>query len=294
MWLIVVGFILIGIAFYYYTQNEEGQRANSTAPKPTPGLNSAFYGLLGFAALVGAVWTLYEFFKFREVGWALFCLVLFIIFLWVCRHLSKASYEAEKKDAENMAFRRIAEQERHTYKTAGRKEDINMAVMEENARTQIAKNKADQEREKNWRFEEEQRAVLIGIAAGYGITADQLTSLNYQQIQAKIDLAKRRAEKAIDREHEYETAQDVLRAADTSEHYKIINQLEDQLEELQEKRRKTEKTEKDKKLRQQKIQELDRRIQHLKDDINVRQENRLLSTQNRKDPHRLKEWHSDL
>ena len=75
-------------------------------------------------------------------------------------------------------------------------------------------------------------------------------------------------------------------AADRVEHYRIVEELEEKLEELFIQRRNIELNENDEVLKSQRIARLDKRISQLEADIDGRQ-NRLLSSSDGKETKRL-------
>ncbi len=138
---------------------------------------------------------------------------------------------------------------------------------------------------------------LAPAAEQKGLDIGSVIEVNKHFYTNEADIKKLAAEKQIEydfrvkdtkleAQNEAERIRQQLNAADRVEHYRIISQLEEELEGLYVKRRKIELEEPDEVLKNQKIARLNKRVDQLETDIDGRQ-NRLLSASNGQEVKRL-------
>jgi hypothetical protein len=183
--------------------------------------------------------------------------------------------EADKHYAESMKYRAEAKAAHVEYEQNQiRLENARVAAFEQ-GRLEAA------QRDTQLR-ELELRRQLLDVGKETLLTPEAVVDVNVHAKKKSIDLQAQKVE-----------AHQSLDAADRVDHYRIVSQLEQELDELLIKRREIEKTEEDEVLKEQRIDRLNKRIQTLELDIRERQKDRFLSAPNRKEIRGLQEEGTD-
>ena len=299
--LIIIG---IGLVFYYISTMGKDSDNSGNANYPEAASSKMQFGIGGLACFTIALILFYNTFAASDGGTALVCFAAFIGLTIGGVKLMKAAYEADEKEAKNMAARAEAKSKHLLF------EQNQIAL--ENAR-KAAENQRiledDRRRTEHARLEKERKAIdfdkqeievkeaFIPLAQREGLDVNSWIGSNSQIKQKNIDLQDYAHRKDID--HTYKVKEknleldsergqvhNQLEAADRVDHYRIIGELEAQLEGLYEKRRDIELNETDEVLKNQKLARFDKRIQQLEADIDGRQ-NRLLSSGDGQETRRL-------
>jgi hypothetical protein len=267
MLLMIMGAVLIGIPVFYFARQKIHIKDDRPSV-PTPPIFKYFLYALAVGLITAAAYLFYS--VGSSSGWDAFARVVFALIMFVAGvKCIRGGREADAKFREDMANRAQAK----AYHTQHEEELIRLETARQRALEQA---RVDEIRRETEIKELALRQQLLEGGMDTMLTPEALVDVNVHGRKTSIDLQAKQIETS-----------NALDAADRVDHYRIIAQLETELESLLERRRDIELNEKDKKLRKQKILRLSARISELEGDISERQKNRFLSAPNRPDPRRI-------